>query len=461
MLKLFNTLLRKKEIFRPIKNKKVSLYTCGPTVYDTPHIGNLRCYIFEDVLKRTLIYNGYKVNHIMNITDVGHLTSDADTGEDKIEKSARKKKKSPYEIAEFYTKIFKSNLKDLNIIEPNLWCKATKHIKEQIELIKQLERKGFTYEIGDGIYFDTSKLPDYGKLARLNVKGLKAGARIKMVKDKRNITDFALWKFSPEDKKRLMEWKSPWGIGFPGWHLECAAMSIKYLGIPFDIHCGGVDHISVHHTNEIAEAEGAYERKFVNYWLHCGFLRIEGEKMAKSLGNFTTLEDLKKKRFSPLAFRYLCLQTHYRSSLNFTWKGLESAQNALTKIYESISVYRRLGRETSHQLWERRFKEAFNNDLDTPLSISLIWEMLRSSLKETIKLNLLFKTDKILGLNLKEQWLKTSTVPKVILTLVAQRESYRQAREWEKADEIRKKIKKMGWWLEDTKDEPKIKKLAH
>jgi len=461
MLKLFNTLLRKKEIFRPIKNKKVSLYTCGPTVYDTPHIGNLRCYIFEDVLKRTLIYNGYKVNHIMNITDVGHLTSDADTGEDKIEKSARKKKKSPYEIAEFYTKIFKSNLKDLNIIEPNLWCKATKHIKEQIELIKQLERKGFTYKIGDGIYFDTSKLPDYGKLARLNVKGLKAGARIKMVKDKRNITDFALWKFSPEDKKRLMEWKSPWGIGFPGWHLECAAMSIKYLGIPFDIHCGGVDHISVHHTNEIAEAEGAYERKFVNYWLHCGFLRIEGEKMAKSLGNFTTLEDLKKKRFSPLAFRYLCLQTHYRSSLNFTWKGLESAQNALTKIYESISVYRRLGRETSHQLWERRFKEAFNNDLDTPLSISLIWEMLRSSLKETIKLNLLFKTDKILGLNLKEQWLKTSTVPKVILTLVAQRESYRQAREWEKADEIRKKIKKMGWWLEDTKDGPKIKKLSH
>ena len=461
MLKLFNTLLRKKEIFRPIKNKKVSLYTCGPTVYDTPHIGNLRCYIFEDVLKRTLIYNGYKVNHIMNITDVGHLTSDADTGEDKIEKSARKKKKSPYEIAEFYTKIFKSNLKDLNIIEPNLWCKATKHIKEQIELIKQLERKGFTYKIGDGIYFDTSKLPDYGKLARLNVKGLKAGARIKMVKDKRNITDFALWKFSPKDKKRLMEWKSPWGIGFPGWHLECAAMSIKYLGIPFDIHCGGVDHISVHHTNEIAEAEGAYERKFVNYWLHCGFLRIEGEKMAKSLGNFTTLEDLKKKRFSPLAFRYLCLQTHYRSSLNFTWKGLESAQNALTKIYESISVYRRLGRETSHQLWERRFKEAFNNDLDTPLSISLIWEMLRSSLKETIKLNLLFKTDKILGLNLKEQWLKTSTVPKVILTLVAQRESYRQAREWEKADEIRKKIKKMGWWLEDTKDGPKIKKLSH
>jgi len=460
MLKLFNTLSRKKEIFQPIKSKKVGLYTCGPTVYDTPHIGNLRCYIFEDVLKRTLIYNGYKVNHIMNITDVGHLTSDADTGEDKVEKSAKKKKKSPYEIAEFYTKIFKSNLKDLNIIEPNLWCKATDHIKDQIELIKELEREGFTYKIGDGVYFDTSKLPDYGKLARLNVKGLKAGARIRMVKGKRNITDFALWKFSPKDKKRLMEWKSPWGVGFPGWHLECAAMSIKYLGIPFDVHCGGVDHISVHHTNEIAEAEGAYGKKFVNYWLHCGFLKIEGEKMAKSLGNFTTLEDLKKKGFSPLAFRYLCLQTHYRSSLNFTWKGLESAQNALTKIYETISVYKNLSKETS-RLWEKRFKETINNDLDTPLLLSFIWEMLRSSLKETIKLNLLFKMDKILGLNLKEQWLKTSTVPKEILTLVAQRESYRRAREWERADEIRKKIKKMGWWLEDTKDEPKIKKLAH
>ena len=458
MLKLFNTLSRKKEIFQPIKNKKVGLYTCGPTVYDVPHIGNLRCYIFEDILKRTLIYNGYKVRHVMNITDVGHLTSDADTGEDKIEKSAKKQKKSPYEIAKFYTKIFKSNLKDLNVLEPDLWCKATEHIKEQIELTKKLERRGFTYRTKDGIYFDTSLLPDYGKLARLDIKGLKAGARIKIVKGKKNLTDFALWKFSPKDKKRLMEWESPWGIGFPGWHLECTAMSIKYLGVPFDIHCGGVDHISIHHTNEIAEAEGAYGKNFVNYWLHCGFLKIEGEKMAKSLGNFTTLEDFRKRNFSPLAFRYLCLQAHYRSSLNFTWKGLKSAQNALTKIYETISGYKKESKE-SPQTWGRRFKEAINDDLNTPLLVSLVWEMIRSSLKESVKLNLLFEIDKILGLNLKDQWQTTSIVPREVLALVAKRENYRQKKEWDKADEVRKKIKKMGWWLEDTQEGPKIKKM--
>ncbi|MCZ2845837.1 MAG: cysteine--tRNA ligase [Candidatus Bathyarchaeota archaeon] len=457
-MKLYNTLSRTKEDFRSIEDKKVKLYTCGPTVYDVPHIGNLRCYIFEDVLKRSLLYNNYKVKHVMNITDVGHLTSDADTGEDKMEKSARKKKKSPYEIAEFYTKIFQENLKRLNVLEPDIWCKATDHIKDQIELIKRIEEKGLTYKIKDGIYFDTSKFPDYGKLARLDIKGLKAGARIKMVKGKKNITDFALWKFSPKDKKRLMEWDSPWGKGFPGWHLECAAMSGKYLGIPFDIHCGGIEHIPVHHTNEIAEAEAAFGKKFVNFWLHCAHLKVEGGKMAKSLGNFFTLEDVIQKGFSPITFRYLCLSAHYRSSLNFTWKGMKAIQNTLNNLYETISAYKKVSKKSSRS-WEERFEKAINDDLNTPLLLSLLWALIRSSIKEPIKLNLLFKIDKVLGLNLKETWRAVRKIPKRVVTLVNKRERVRKKGNWKEADKVRRELKKIGWHVEDTVDGPKIKKI--
>jgi len=277
MLKLYNTLTRKKEVFKPIKKGQVGMYSCGPTVYWYQHIGNLRTYIFSDILKRVLQYNGYKVKHVMNVTDVGHLTSDADTGEDKVELAAKKEHKTAKEITNYYWKIFRKDLKKLNIIEPNTWAKATDHIKEQIGLIKKLEKKGFTYKTSDGIYFDTSKFPNYGKLARLKKEGLKAGARIKLG-EKKNVTDFALWKFSEKPGVRQQEWDSPWGIGFPGWHIECSAMSMKYLGEHFDIHTGGEDHIPVHHTNEIAQSEAATGKKFVNYWLHGAFLTFKGEK---------------------------------------------------------------------------------------------------------------------------------------------------------------------------------------
>lgn len=457
MLKFYNTLPRKKEIFRSIKGKKVGLYTCGPTVYDVPHIGNLRCYIFEDILKRVLLFSDYKVKHVMNITDVGHLTSDADTGEDKVEKSAKEKRKSPYEIATFYTQIFKDNLKKLNIIEPDIWCKATEHIKEQINLIRKLEKEGFTYKIDNGIYFDTSKLPAYGKLARLDIKGLRAGARIKMVKGKKNITDFALWKFSPKDKKRLMEWSSPWGIGFPGWHLECAAMSIKYLGIPFDIHCGGVEHIPIHHTNEIAEAEGASGKKFVNFWLHCHHLKVEGKKMAKSLGNFITLEQIIKRGFSPLAFRYFSLLAHYRSSLNFTWEALWAAQNAIDKLYETISGFKQKTKEVPKRP-VNKFKKLINDDLDTPSALSFMWDIVKRKFDDKIKLAFLLKIDEVLGLEMKEKWQETREIPKEILIFAREREGYRREKKWKEADKIRKKIKKMSYLIEDTKEGPRIKK---
>src|SRR3989344_3757465 len=324
MLKLYNTLTRKKEIFKSILDKKVGLYTCGPTVYLYQHIGNLRSYVFSDILKRVLLFNGYNVRHVVNVTDVGHLTSDADVGEDKMEKAAQKEGKTAKDIAHFYFSVFKNDLEKLNILQPDLWPKATEHIKEQIGIIKILEKKGFTYETEDGIYFDTSKLKDYGKLARLNIKGLKEGARVD-VRGKKNKTDFALWKFSG-DEKRQQEWGFKGRMGFPGWHIECSAMSMKYLGKHFDIHTGGEDHIAVHHTNEIAQSEAATGNKFVNYWLHGAFLTFKGEKVSKSKGGLYTVSELEEKGYSPLDFRYLCLLTHYRKSLNFSLENLDAAR---------------------------------------------------------------------------------------------------------------------------------------
>ncbi|HKZ34226.1 MAG TPA: cysteine--tRNA ligase, partial [Candidatus Nanoarchaeia archaeon] len=317
MIKLYNTLTRKKEVFKPLKKGQVGVYTCGPTVYWYQHIGNLRTYIFADILKRVFLYNNYKVKHIINVTDVGHLTSDADTGEDKIERAAKREGKTAREIADYYLRIFQEDFKKLNILEPNSWPKATEHIKEQIELIKKLEEKGFTYKTNDGIYFNTGKLKDYGKLARLKIRGLQAGKRISLG-EKKNKTDFALWKFSPLGEKRQQEWDSPWGIGFPGWHIECSAMSMKYLGENFDIHTGGQDHIQIHHTNEIAQSEAATGKPFVRYWLHGAWLLFRGRKISKSLGGLYTISELEKLGFEPIDFRYLCLGTHYRKPLSFT-----------------------------------------------------------------------------------------------------------------------------------------------
>ena len=465
MLKLYNTLSRKKEIFKPLRDKQVGLYTCGPTVYWYAHIGNLRTYIFEDILKRVLEYNGYKIKHVMNITDVGHLTSDADTGEDKIEKGAKREKKTVWEIAQFYTKAFKKDIKQLNIKPPDIWVKATDTIKDQINLIKILEKKGFTYVIEDGVYFDTSKLKSYGRLWAKKKKKLKAGARVEMVPGKRNSTDFALWKFSPKGVKRQMEWKSPWGIGFPGWHTECVVMGVKNLGIPFDIHCGGIDHIEIHHTNEIAQAEAAYGKLLARYWLHGEFLVLKKGKMAKSKGNIITLKDLIQKGFDPLAYRYLCLNAHYRSKLFFSWEALRGAQNSLENLYEKIreirenyssnSISRNL---SSVRTYSKKFLNLINDDLNIPQALALMWKLIKDKkVPSSEKYKLLLDFDKIFGLNIEK--IKKIKIPKKIKELVEQREKYRKEHYFKKADEIRKKIEGLGYRVEDTERGPRINLL--
>lgn len=353
------------------------MYTCGPTVYGYAHIGNFRAYIFEDVLRRVLEYNEFKVKHVMNITDVGHLTSDADTGEDKMEMGAKRDKKTVWEIAELYTRQFLLDAERLNIERPTVICKATDHIEDMIKLVRKLEQKGYTYVIDDGVYFDTSKFPQYGKLTGMTFEklneNLKAGARIEFNPQKRNITDFALWRFSPGDSKRQMEWPSPWGIGFPGWHIECSAMSMKYLGETFDIHTGGEDHIPIHHTSEIAQSEAATGKKFVNYWLHNSFLVFVGSaKMAKSKGNIITVDTLMERGFDPLSYRYLCLTAHYRSELVFSWESLTAAQNSLDTLRENFRLIREnlAGEYTSNAKQCREsFLEGVNDDLNIPKAL--------------------------------------------------------------------------------------------
>lgn len=443
-LKFYNTLSNKKEIFKPIKKGRVGLYTCGPTVYNFAHIGNLRTYIFEDILRRTLEYNGYRVRHVMNITDVGHLTSDEDTGEDKIERAAREQRKNAWEIAKFYTEQFKKDIKDLNIEPANIMPRATDHIKEQIELIKKLEKKGFTYKTSDGIYFDTSKFKQYGKLGRINIKGLKKGTRI----------NFALWKFSSKDAKRQMEWDSPWGMGFPGWHIECSAMAVKYLGQPFDIHTGGIDHIPVHHQNEIAQSEAAYDKPLANYWMHGEFLIIDKKKMAKSERTFVILDDLKNKGFGPLEYRFLVLNTHYRKPLNFSWEALESSRNGLENLKSQISNLpdSKAGLKSAGKV-DKKLKEEFlaaiNDDLNTPKALAIAQKLLKSHLiTDDSKLAAILDFDKVLGLNLKKA-LKKQKIPKEIINLAEKREKLRKVQQWLEADKIRKEIKKLGYGIKD------------
>ena len=456
-LKLFNTLTRKKEVFKPIKNKTAGVYTCGPTVYWYQHIGNLRSYIFSDILKRVLLYDGYKVKHVMNVTDVGHLTSDADEGEDKIEKAAQKEHKNAKEIAEYYLKIFKEDFKKLNIIEPNVWSKATEHIAEQIELIKKLEKNGFTYKTSDGIYFDTSKMKDYGKMANLKNQKLEAGKRIDLG-EKKNITDFALWKFSPStdsgQAKRQQEWNSPWGIGFPGWHIECSAMSMKHLGEHFDIHTGGIDHIPVHHTNEIAQNEGATGHKVVNFWIHGEFLTSAGEKISKSKGGLFTLSELEEKGFNPMAFRYLMFTAHYRTPLNFSLQALQEAQNGYERLNNIISEIKDDKKINKKYLEE--FEKAIDNDLDMPKALSVLWKMLRDQ-KAIGKIKTIAEMDKVFGLDLlKKEELK---IPQEVEKLINERETARKNKDFNKSDELRDKIKELGYLVEDTIEGQKIKKI--
>ena len=452
MIKLYNTLTRKKEVFKPLKDKKVGFYTCGPTVYWYQHIGNLRSYIFSDILKRVLIFNGYKVKQVMNITDVGHLTSDADTGEDKIEKAAKKEGKTAKEISNYYWKIFRQDFKKLNIQEPDIWCKATEHIKEQIALIKKLEEKGYTYKTSDGIYFDTSKFKDYGKLAGLKKEGLEPGKRVGM-KEKKNPTDFALWKFSPVGIKRQMEWKSPWGIGFPGWHIECSAMSMKYLGESFDIHTGGEDHIPIHHPNEIAQSEAATGKKFVNFWLHGAFLTFKGEKVSKSRGGLYTVSELEEKGFPPLAYRYFCLTAHYRTPLDFSFKALENAENSVGRLKNIISELR--DDKKLNQKYLEEFNKAISDDLDMPNALAILWNFLRNNSAEG-KIKTIKEMDKVLGLDLFKK--EKIIIPKEISQLVKEREKARKNKNWQRADELRKEIKAKGYLIEDTAKGPKLKK---
>lgn len=467
MLKFYNTLSRKKEVFRPLKDKRVGLYTCGPTVYWYAHVGNLRTYIFEDILRRVLEYNGYKVKHVMNITDVGHLTSDTDTGEDKMLKALKREgkelnEKSMLEIADFYTKAFKKDLQLLNIKEPTVWCKATENIKEQIDLVKKLFKAGLAYETKEAVYFDTSKFKDYGKLARLNIKGLREGARVPKRIGKRNPTDFALWlKLVGEHKNHIMNWDSPWDKGFPGWHVECSAMSIKHLGKKFDIHCGGIDHIPVHHTNERAQNIGAIGHPVVRFWMHGEFLILKEGRMGKSERNIIILNDLIKKEINPLAYRYLCLTTHYRSKLTFSWKSLEGAQNALKKLYQKTAEIKptRASLESKRvKNYQKRFLDFINDDLNMPKALALLWKIIEDkNVSNSEKYALLIDFDKVFGLGLEK--VKKEKIPEEILKLVRERERYRLQKNWQKADEVRRKIQKLGYQVEDTKQGPKVKKI--
>ncbi len=420
------------------------MYVCGPTVYWYQHIGNLRSYIFADVLRRVLKWNGYSVKEVMNITDVGHLTSDRDSGEDKMEKAAVKEGKKAGDIADYYWEVFRKDFKKLNISEPDIWCKATEHIKEQIELVKTLEKKGFTYKTSDGIYFDTSKVKDYGALARLKIEGLEAGKRVCM-REKKNLTDFALWKFSKNPGERQQEWDSPWGVGFPGWHIECSAMSSKYLGEQFDIHTGGIDHIPVHHTNEIAQSESAFGKKpWVKFWMHGAFLTNKGKKISKSKGGLFTISELEKRGFDALAYRYFTFTAHYRSPLNFDLDSLENAQKSYQRLKRLIADLKDDKKTNKKYLSE--FENAINNDLDMPRAVAVLWGLLRDK-KADGKLGAVREMDKVLGLDLLK--VEKVAIPKEIKKLADERLIARKGKDWGKSDKLREEIQKLGWVVED------------
>jgi cysteinyl-tRNA synthetase len=487
-LQLYNTLSRTTEPFEAINEaeKKVGLYTCGPTVYNFAHIGNLRTYIFEDILKRTLIAHGYTITHVMNITDVGHLSGEDDTGEDKMEKGAKREGKTAWEIAEFYTHSFKKNLADLNILEPDIWCKATDHIAEQIAQVQTLIDKDYTYETSDGIYFDTTKFPQYGEMALLHKQELQAGVRVDLG-EKKNAHDFALWKFSSPNEKRQMEWKAFGRMGFPGWHIECSAMSMRYLGKHFDIHCGGIDHIPVHHTNEIAQAECAgANHPWVNFWMHGEFLLIDAGKMSKSDENFITLDTLIKKGYSPLAYRYFLLQAHYRKQLNFSWEALEAAEKGLNKLYEFFSTrlpldllddkenesYLKIIEEVKkdnntldYSTAKRKLEiliEAISNDLNTPECLGLLNKYINedfgSSISPSAWAMVVHEIDKILGLNLREgaykiyNQKKNTIIPDEVKKLLDERETARTEKNWGESDRLRDEIAHLGFEVKDTAD---------
>lgn len=464
MLRLYNTLTKKKEEFVPIdkENNIVTIYTCGPTVYNYAHIGNMRTYIFMDTLRKILKYNGYKLNHVMNITDVGHLTSDADEGEDKMSKSAREQNKSVYEIAKIYTEAFFKDIHRLNISEPEHIVKATDHIKDMEEYVKEIIKNGYAYETSKGIYFDTSKLPTYGELSRIKLDNQKAGARVNVDKEKKNPLDFAIWIKAP--KEHIMKWDSFAGLCYPGWHIECSAMSRKYLGEKFDIHTGGVDHIPIHHENEIAQSKGATGKNPANIWMHVEFLLIDNGKMSKSLHNVYTLDDLEKRGIEPLAYRYFTYTSHYRNKLNFTWDGIKSCQVSLDRLRELVNSHKGLNNDIKEELlkdFENRFMEAINDDLNMPVAISIVWELAKYSVKSNKIYELIMKFDSILSLDLNKvkKDNKNVEVPNEILELLEQRKKARESKDYALSDTLRDKIKEKGYIVKDTKEGQEIEKV--
>ena len=457
MLKFYNTPNRKLEEFHPINPKNVKIYTCGPTVYASPHIGNWVAFIYWDILVRTLRLNGYNVTRTMNITDVGHLVSDEDDGEDKLEKGARREGKTAWEVAEFYTAEFSNGMRELNLIKPDNLSKATDFIPEQIKIIEELSKKGFTYKTSDGIYFDTAKFPRYANFAHLDLDNLKAGARINFNPEKRNLSDFALWKWSPEDQKRDMEWEFCGRMGFPGWHLECSAIAINTLGETIDIHTGGIDHIPVHHTDEIAQSETFTGKTFSNYWLHCNHMKSEGQKISKSLGNGFNLEELKSRGFSPIDFKMFVLQSQYQTESNFNFESLQAAKNRL-KNWQNIANMRwqikGSEREIPSLAAKNAILEEINENLDTPKALAKIDEVFSEIIKANPeKLNhqnlieLLEFIDDLLGLNLLGS---TPDIPDKIKQKIIERNAARTEKDWVKSDKIRDELLSKNIVLRDT-----------
>ena len=452
-MKIYNTLTRKIEEFKPINQNEVRMYSCGPTVYGYAHIGNLRAYIFMDTLRRVLKYNGYKLKHVMNITDVGHLVSDADDGEDKMIKAAKRENKDPYEIAEFYMNAFFKDIEKLNIDKPEIIARATEHIDCMEQYVKKIIENGFTYQTDDTIYFDTSKLDKYGVLSNRNIEEQKAGARVEFDSKKKNISDFALWIKAPEN--HIMKWDSFFGKCYPGWHLECSAMGYKYLGDHFDIHTGGIDHIPIHHENEIAQAKGFCGKIPANYWMHVDFLTIDGRKMSKSLNNLYTLEDLEKKGYEPLVYRMFNYTSNYRNKINFTWDSMESSKTALARLREGYLKHVNGKDDVSDEIienFENNFLNAINDDLNMPVAMSVVWEIIKMSQKSQKLAKLLLKFDNVLGFDLENYNHEKKELPQEILDLVKQRDIARLNKNWTESDRIRDLLIENGYLVKDTKE---------
>ncbi len=459
-LYLNNTLTKKKEKFIPINQEEVTIYSCGPTVYKDATIGNMRTNIFQDVLRRVLRYNGYKIKHVMNITDVGHLVSDGDEGEDKMLKSAREEHKTPLEIAKHYTDLFFQDLAQLNIETPEIVCKATEHIEEMLEYVRKLIKKGYAYETSTAIYFDISKLDEYPVLSHLNLEEQKAGARVNVDLEKKNPYDFAVWIKAPEN--HLMKWDSEFGPSYPGWHIECSAMSKKYLGEQFDIHTGGIDLIPTHHENEIAQSKGYCGKIPAKFWMHGEYLLIDGGKMSKSLGNVYLIKDIVEKGYDPIVYKLFSYSCHYRNKLNFTWEGMEAASKSLQRLKKGYQRHLKGTdeiEESQVEEYEKKFHQAINDDLNMPIAMGVVWQVVRLEKKSPKLAELLLKFDNVLGLKIQEETTKLQeSIPDEVIQLIEQRQEARKCKDWKKADELRGLINEKGYDIKDTKQGIEIKK---